>query len=360
MGPAEDRTISSGTSRLMKVVIVTDAWAPQVNGVVRTLSKTIEHLQQMGITVDTITPVHFKTFPCPSYSSIRLAILPYRKVAKLLTEYDANAVHIATEGPLGIAARRWCLRHNIQFTTSYHTQFPEYVRLRLPIPISWTYAWLRRFHRPAVHTLVPTPSQRQRLIENGFERVAVWGRGVDTEIFSPENPQAIDLPRPIFVNMGRVAIEKNIEAFLDLELPGSKLVIGEGPDLAILQQRYPNVTFVGAKYGKELASWLAACDVFVFPSRTDTFGLVILEAMACGLPVAAYPVTGPIDIIVDGETGSINANLQVAAIQAVRLPRARCIAYAEQHTWQHCTAFFAGKIFDNAPQTTAVAAIKAP
>lgn len=358
MDPTEDRTISSGTSRLMKVVIVTDAWAPQVNGVVRTLSKTIEHLQQMGITVDTITPAQFKTFPCPSYSSIRLAILPYRKVAKLLTEYDANAVHIATEGPLGMAARRWCLRYNIQFTTSYHTQFPEYVRLRLPIPISWTYTWLRRFHRPAVHTLVPTPSQRQRLIENGFERVAVWGRGVDTEIFSPANPHAIDLPRPIFVNMGRVAVEKNIEAFLDLELPGSKLVIGEGPDLAMLQQRYPNVTFVGAKYGKELASWLAACDVFVFPSRTDTFGLVILEAMACGLPVAAYPVTGPIDIIVDGETGSLNADLQAAAIQAVKLPKAHCIAYAEQHTWQYCTAFFASKIFDNAPQTTAVAAIK--
>lgn len=343
----------------MKVVIVTDAWAPQVNGVVRTLSKTIEHLQQMGISVETITPQQFKTFPCPTYSSIRLAVLPYRKVAKLLTEYDANAVHIATEGPLGMAARRWCLRYKIQFTTSYHTQFPEYVRLRLPIPVSWTYAWLRRFHRPAVHTLVPTPSQRQRLNEHGFDRVAVWGRGVDTDIFSADNPQQIDLPRPIFVNMGRVAVEKNIEAFLQLDLPGSKLVIGEGPDLAMLQKRYPEVTFIGAKYGKELAAWLAGCDAFVFPSRTDTFGLVILEAMACGLPVAAYPVTGPVDIIVAGETGSLNSDLQLAALQAVNIPKAHCLAFAQQHTWQQCTAVFAGKIFDNAPQTTAVAAIKA-
>lgn len=340
----------------MKVVIITDAWHPQVNGVVRTLSKTIEHLQLIGHSVETITPQQFKTFPCPSYPSIRLALFPYHKVAKLLKHYDANAVHIATEGPLGAAARRWCVRHKIRFTTSYHTQFPEYLRLRLPIPLSWTYAWLRNFHRPAVHTLVPTASQKQRLNEHGFEHVQVWGRGVDTTIFSSKVPQKIDLPRPIFVNMGRVAVEKNIEAFLDLNLPGSKLVIGEGPDLAMLQKRYPEVTFVGAKYGTELASWLAGSDVFVFPSKTDTFGLVILEAMACGLPVAAYPVTGPIDIIQQGKTGCLDESLQQAAINAMNLSNGACLIFAQQHTWQNCTAFFASKMFDNACQTSAAPA----
>ena len=212
----------------MKIVIITDAWEPQVNGVVRTLKQTRKHLIQLGHEVHLITPADFKTVPCPSYPSIRLAVLPGRKVRKMLQEFDANAVHIATEGPLGSAARRWCIQNNIAFTTSYHTQFPEYLRLRAPIPLSWSYSWFRRFHAKAVRTLVPTESQKQRLLDNGFKQVEVWGRGVDTEIFTPDNPKQLNLPHPILLNMGRVAVEKNIEAFLALDLPGSKVVVGDG------------------------------------------------------------------------------------------------------------------------------------
>ncbi|MDX1573184.1 MAG: glycosyltransferase family 1 protein [Methylophaga sp.] len=335
----------------MKIVIVTDAWEPQVNGVVRTLGKTRDYLQSFGHEVCMVTPQDFRTIPCPSYPSIRLALFPYRSIKRVLGEFNANAIHIATEGPLGQAARRWCLRHNVHFTTSYHTQFPEYVRLRAPIPLSWSYAFLRRFHKPAVRTLVPTASQKQRLIERGFESVEVWGRGVDTTIFKADNPIPLDLPRPIFVNMGRVAVEKNIEAFLDLDLPGSKLVIGEGPDLAMLQKRYPTVTFAGVKFGEELASYLAACDVFVFPSKTDTFGLVILEAMACGLPVAAYPVTGPVDIIENGSTGIVNNDLEVAARQALALNKADCVHYASLNSWTACSRVFESMMFNNTAQT---------
>src|SRR5690554_2109151 len=275
----------------MKLVIVTDAWEPQVNGVVRTLSKTRDQLMAMGYDVVMITPLDFNTIPCPSYPSIRLSVLPYRKLSIMLNNLQANAVHIATEGPLGLAARRWCLQRQVQFTTSFHTQFPEYLRLRLPVPLSWSYAWLRRFHHPAVRTLVPTASQKQHLQQYGFSHIHIWGRGVDTQLFTPHHAKQLDLPKPVFMTLGRVAIEKNIEAFLTLELPGSKVVIGDGPDLTALQQRYPDVVFTGAKFNEELATYLTAGDVFVFPSQTDTFGLVILEAMACGLPVAAFPVT---------------------------------------------------------------------
>jgi len=334
----------------MKLVMVTDAWEPQVNGVVRTLGKTRDHLQSMGYEVIMITPLDFKTIPCPTYPSIRLALMPYRKLATMLNNLQANAVHIATEGPLGMAARRWCLRNKIQFTTSFHTQFPEYLRLRLPIPLSWSYAWLRRFHRPAARTLVPTISQQQRLQQYAFEDVFVWGRGVDTQIFTPDNPVTYDLPRPIFINMGRVAVEKNIEAFLDLNLPGSKVVIGDGPDLNMLQKRYPDVTFTGAKFAEELAAYLAGGDVFVFPSQTDTFGLVILEAMACGLPVAAYPVTGPKDIINEGKTGKLDADLQKAALNALSLQKKDCINYARENSWQKCSEVFSGYMYNNLPE----------
>ncbi|AFJ02649.1 Glycosyltransferase [Methylophaga frappieri] len=337
----------------MKIIIVTDAWEPQVNGVVRTLGKTRDYLKSFGHDVTMITPQRFKTVPCPSYPSIRLAILPYRKLARILRDKQANAIHIATEGPLGQAARRWCLRHHVRFTTSYHTQFPEYLRLRAPIPLSWSYAFLRRFHQPAERTLVPTKSQQTRLQSHGFDKVEVWGRGVDTQVFQPENPVTLDLPKPIFVNMGRVAVEKNIEAFLDLDLPGSKLVIGDGPDKAQLEKRYPDVVFAGAKFGEELASWLAGCDVFVFPSKTDTFGLVILEAMACGLPVAAYPVTGPIDIIDQGSTGWMDDNLQLAAQQALTLNKADCIYFAGLNSWTACSREFESKMFNNTPEPPA-------
>lgn len=331
----------------MKLVIVTDAWEPQVNGVVRTLGKTRDHLLEMGYEVIMITPLNFKTIPCPTYPSIRLALLPYRKLANMLENLRADAVHIATEGPLGMAARRWCLRNNIRFTTSFHTQFPEYVRLRLPIPLSWSYAWLRRFHRPAVRTLVPTISQQQRLQQYGFQDVYVWGRGVDTQVFKADIAIEYELPHPIFINMGRVAVEKNIEAFLELQLPGSKVVIGDGPDLEMLQKRYPKVLFTGAKYAEELAAYLSGGDVFVFPSQTDTFGLVILEAMACGLPVAAFPVTGPKDIVIKGQTGELDWDLQQAALNALNLQKTDCITFARENSWQKCSEVFASYMYNN-------------
>lgn len=331
----------------MKIVIVTDAWSPQVNGVVRTLTQTRSHLTALGHDVTMLTPEQFFTVPCPSYPSIPLALFPGRKVNRLLTRIHADAVHIATEGPLGMAARRWCLRHKIRFTTSYHTQFPEYLRLRAPVPLSWSYAWLRRFHGSAERTLVPTRSQQQRLIARGFRNVVVWGRGVDSELFSPRHPRPLDLPRPILLNMGRVAVEKNIEAFLTLSLPGSKVVVGDGPDLPALRRRYPDVLFTGAKFGEELASWLAAADVFVFPSRTDTFGLVILEAMACGVPVAAYPVTGPADIIVNGVNGCMDEDLELAARKALLVDPYSCIRFARQHSWRACSEVFAAYMHNN-------------
>ncbi len=331
----------------MKIVIVTDAWTPQVNGVVRTLKQTRKCLEQLGHEVHFITPELFKTIPCPSYPSIPLALFPGRKVAQMLNEHNANAVHIATEGPLGMAARRWCLRNKFQFTTSYHTQFPEYVRLRAPIPLSWTYAWLRRFHGKAVRTLVPTESQRQRLLDRGFDNVEVWGRGVDTQIFTPDKPQQLNLPGPILLNMGRVAVEKNIEAFLDLDVPGSKVVVGDGPDLEQLQRAYPDVLFTGARFGRGLSSYVAAADVFVFPSRTDTFGLVLLEAMACGVPVAAYPVTGPAAVVLDGITGCLNENLAEAVKNALKIDSRACLEYARQNSWLASSEVFASYMYDN-------------
>lgn len=250
-------------------------------------------------------------------------------------------IHIATEGPLGMAARRWCLKNNMSFTTSYHTQFPEYLRLRLPIPMSLSYAWLRHFHSKATYTLVPTRSQKKRLNSHGFRHLKVWGRGVDTSIFNPSTPKKLKLPRPIMVYMGRIAVEKNIEAFLSLDIPGTKLVIGDGPDLNMLKRRYPNTVFTGSKSGHNLASWLSGGDVFVFPSKTDTFGLVLLEAMACGLPVAAYPVTGPQDIIQEGITGALHNDLEIAITNALHLDPAPCIDYAQQCNWTKVTSVFA-------------------
>lgn len=344
----------------MKIVIVTDAWEPQVNGVVRTLKKTHDHLIEMGNEVIMLTPNEHKTVPCPSYPSISLALFPGRKIARQLEQIKPDAIHIATEGPLGMAARRWCLRHQFKFTTSYHTQFPEYLKLRLPIPLSWSYSWFRRFHNKAVHTLVPTLSQKERLEQNGFTNVYVWGRGVDTDIFTPDNPQAIDLPRPISINMGRVAVEKNIEAYLDLDLPGSKIVVGDGPDLDSLKHRYPDVLFTGAKFGQELASWVATADVFVFPSKTDTFGLVLLEAMACGVPVAAYPVTGPKDIIQEGVTGFLDNNLETAVYNAQKIDPAACIAFANKCSWEACTQTFLQLMHNNSSHSSKTISIADP
>ncbi|MBL1141297.1 MAG: glycosyltransferase family 1 protein [Proteobacteria bacterium] len=324
----------------MKIVIATDAWAPQINGVVTTLGKMGEELTQIGNDVKYITPKEFKTFPCPSYPSIRLAILPKKKVRMILDDFKPDIVHIATEGPLGQAARSYCLKNNLKFTTSYHTQFPEYVRLRAPIPVAWIYTFLRRFHKQASRTMVPTPSQQQKLIDRNFSNVVVWPRGVDTELFKPRAKDFIDAKRPVSMYMGRVAVEKNIEAFLELDLSGTKYVIGDGPDLPALKKKYPDVKFTGFKRGKELAQYLAAADVFVFPSLTDTYGLVMLEAMACGVPVAAFPVTGPIDVVVQGKTGILDKDLNKAVLEALELNPQDCIAYAKSKSWRSCAKTF--------------------
>jgi glycosyltransferase involved in cell wall biosynthesis len=324
----------------VKIAIVTDAWRPQTNGVVKTLSTTAEGLRSLGHVVHIIEPNQFRTFPCPTYPEIRLSWLPYGKISALLQEFDPDAIHIATEGTLGAAARKWCLRRRFPFTTSYHTQFPEYVRARVPIPLALSYAHLRRFHSAAARTMVATPAMQRLLASRGFKNIVRWTRGVDVALFKPRTKDYLDLPRPIAMYVGRVAVEKNIEAFLQLDLPGAKVIVGDGPARAELESKYPRAKFVGYKFGEELASHVAAADVFVFPSRTDTFGLVMLEAMACGVPVAAYPVTGPIDVVTQGVTGVLNADLRTAALGALRLDPKQCRAYALANTWETATRQF--------------------
>jgi len=276
----------------MRILIVTDAWAPQINGVVTTLYNTIRELELLGHTVGTITPDGFRTIPCPTYPEIRLALFPGRRVAQKIDAFAPDAVHIATEAPLGIAARRHCLRTGRPFTTAYHTQFPEYIYARTRLPVAIVYRWMRWFHGPAKALMVGTPEIRQRLKARGFVNLALWSRGVDTTLFRDGAREAPGARRPIFLYVGRVAVEKNIESFLALELPGTKWVVGDGPARAELERRFPEARFFGMKVGDELAWHYRQADVFVFPSRTDTFGLVLIEAMACGTPAAAYPTAG--------------------------------------------------------------------
>lgn len=324
----------------MKIAIVTDAWRPQTNGVVKTLNTTADGLRALGHDVTVIEPNQFKTFPCPTYPEIRLAWLPYGRLSQLLENFGPDAIHIATEGTLGGAARKWCLRRRFPFTTSYHTQFPEYVRARVPIPLAVSYAHLRRFHSAAARTMVATPAMQRLLESRGFRNIVRWTRGVDVNLFKPRDKGYLDLPRPIAMYVGRVAVEKNIEAFLKLNLPGTKVVVGDGPARAELEMKYPAAKFVGFKYGEELASHVAAADVFVFASRTDTFGLVLLEAMACGVPVAAYPVTGPIDVVTQGVTGELSEDLRAATLAALKLDPRQCRAYALTNTWENATRQF--------------------
>lgn len=328
----------------MRICIVTDAWHPQTNGVVRTLNTTRAMLAVQGHEVHMIEPGMFRSIPCPTYPEIRLAWRPARLVNEQLQQFRPDYVHIATEGPLGMAARRFCLRQRWPYTTSYHTQFPEYVRARAPVPLSWSYAWLRRFHGMAARTMVATPSMHNQLQARGFTNLARWSRGVDVQLFRPEARMLLDLPRPISLYLGRVSVEKNIEEFLKLDLPGTKLVVGDGPAREELQGKYPQTVFVGYKYGEELAAHVAAADVFVFPSRTDTFGLVLLEAMACGVPVAAYPVTGPIDVVREGVTGSLSKDLHAATLSALQMNRHACREHALQYTWEKATAQFLGNL----------------
>jgi glycosyltransferase involved in cell wall biosynthesis len=326
-----------------RILIVTDAWKPQVNGVVRTLTTVVRELQGMGHVVEVIGPDRFRTVPCPTYPDIALSLLPRRRLIRMIKAFAPDALHIATEGPLGMAARSWAKRTGFAFTTAFHTRFAEYVKARTGLPVRPIYAWMRRFHAAGQGTMVATQSLRDELSARGFRNIRAWSRGVDLELFKPYPRDAFgDLPRPIFVCVGRVAVEKNIGAFLDLELPGSKVVVGGGPQLASLQRAYPGVTFTGPRYGEALARSYAAADVFVFPSRTDTFGLVILEALACGTPVAAFPVTGPKDVLgqAAGKIGSVNEDLRAAALDALSADRVACRVHAERYSWRACAEIF--------------------
>ncbi len=329
----------------LNIAIVTDAWAPQTNGVVRTIGRTMDELAEAGHRPTIISPQSFRSLPCPTYPEIRLSLFPYRRLAARLDALQPNAIHIATEGPLGMAARRYCLRRGLPFTTAYHTRFPEYIAARFGLPLRWSYAWLRRFHAAAQATMVATPSIEADLRARGFLHIKRWSRGVDTLLFRPR-PQAnalppfADLPRPIHLYVGRVAIEKNIEAFLALDLPGSQIVVGEGPQYADLKARFPKAVFLGKKVGEDLAQLYAAADVFVFPSLTDTFGLVILEALASGVPVAAFPVAGPKDIVQEGVSGALDRDLGRAIARALKIPRKQCRQEAERFSWRAATEQF--------------------
>jgi glycosyltransferase involved in cell wall biosynthesis len=325
----------------MRILLVSDAWAPQVNGVVRTLQQVKSECEALGHSVEVISPDLFRTVPCPTYPEIRLALRPGRAIGERVNAVRPDRVHIATEGPLGLAARRQCLRRGLPFTTSYHTRFPEYVHARFPVPLALAYAWMRWFHRPSAAVMVATRSIRRDLEARGFDNIADWCRGVDTELFRPDLEAALHLPRPVHLYVGRVAVEKNLEAFLAMPIgAGSKLVVGDGPQLAQLRAKYSDVRFAGAKFGADLARHYASGDVFVFPSLTDTFGLVLLEALASGLPVAAYPVPGPLDVIGGSGCGVLDQDLARASTRALEIPRTRCRAYALQFSWRRCAEQF--------------------
>lgn len=321
-------------------MIVTDAWRPLTNGVVTTLAHTANWLGRFGHQVRMITPLDFETIACPTYPEIKVALFPDKAVARQIAAFQPQALHIATEGPLGWAARRYCRRNGLRFTTSYHTQFPQYLKSRLPIPL-WASFWaVRRFHNAGQRCMVSTPSVERELASRGIVSLVRWRRGVDTELFRPRCKQFLALRRPIAVYVGRLAVEKNVDAFLQMRWGGSKMLIGDGPERTRLQAQFPQASFVGYRFGEDLAAHLAAADVMVFPSRTDTFGLVNLEAMACGVPVAAYPVTGPIDVIEDGLTGALDENLANAAHRALRIEPRHCRERALRSGWDVSTREF--------------------
>lgn len=340
LGGRADLADAPGTPR--RIAIVTDAWLPQVNGVVRTLATTCDILRQQGREVLVISPDQFASLPCPTYPEIRLALVPPGRVAGKLRDFAPEAIHIATEGPLGMTARRYCAKHGIRFTTAYHTQFPDYLAKRTHLPAAWFWRYIGWFHGPASRVLVATESIRGELRDHGLKRLHHWGRGVDLACFTPDvrsPPEYADLARPIQLYVGRVAIEKNIAAFLSGSYPGSKVVVGDGPELEALRARFPEAHFLGRKAGRELAGCYAGADVFVFPSRTDTFGLVMIEALACGTPVAAFPVAGPKDIVID-EVGALSERLDRAIAAALFCDRKACAAYGASFSWEAATAQF--------------------
>jgi glycosyltransferase involved in cell wall biosynthesis len=328
----------------MRVLIATDAWHPQINGVVRTLEALAESVEALGSSVTFLTPRGFPSVPLPTYPGLECALPRPAELAARIEQARPDAIHIATEGPIGFMVRRYCRARGLPFTTSFTTRFPEYIAARVPFPISWGYAALRRFHAAAQATMVSTPSLMAELSGRGFSRLKLWSRGVDTNLFHPDRAVDLDLPHPVFLCVGRIAPEKNLEAFLSLSLPGTKVVIGHGPHEAELRARFPDSVFLGSLSGERLAQHVAAADVFVFPSKTDTFGIVQLEALACGVPVAAFPVTGPKDVIGDAPVGALDNDLARACIAALGMSRAACRSHALQFSWQASAGQFLSHI----------------
>jgi len=324
---------------MMRILIATDAWHPQVNGVVRTLTMVAEAARALGVEISFLTPQSFRTVPMPGYAGLRVALTTPWKVARLIDEAQPDAIHIATEGPIGLLARRYCRKRGRAFTTSFHTRFPDYVTARIPVPESFVWWLLRRFHAASGAVMAATPALMRELRGRGFRNVVLWSRGVDSSLFRPREP-TLDLLRPIFLSVGRIAREKNLEAFLDLDLPGTKVVVGDGPALAALKRRYPEAIFPGELFGEQLAGAYASSDVFVFPSKTDTFGLVLLEALASGVPVAAFPVAGPRDVITDPAVGVLDDDLHGACLRALTLSHDKCRAFAVGHSWESCARIF--------------------
>jgi glycosyltransferase involved in cell wall biosynthesis len=330
----------------MRVLIATDAWHPQVNGVVRTLTSLAQAAKGLGVDIEFLSPEGFPSLPLPTYPGLRLALPSRRQIAERIEQVKPDAVHIATEGTIGLWTRGYCLRHRVPFTTSYTTRFPEYISARWPIPESGIYAALRRFHAAASVTMVATPSLRADLASRGFSNLGMWTRGVDTELFRPDRAIDLPFPRPIFACVGRVAVEKNLEAFLSLDLPGTKMVIGDGPALEGLKTRFPDAKFLGLIENGKLAARLAAADVFVFPSLTDTFGVVQLEALASGVPIAAFPVTGPKDVVANNPIGALNEDLGEACLAALNVSREACRDFALGYSWENSARQFIGNLQD--------------
>jgi glycosyltransferase involved in cell wall biosynthesis len=326
----------------MRVLVATDAWRPQVNGVVRTLAALARAAQKLGVEIEFLSPEGFWTFPVPTYPGLRLALPSRKRIAERIGALQPDAIHLATEGPIGHAVRSYCLKAGRPFNTSYTTRFPEYISARSPIPESWIYAALRRFHAGATVMMVATQSLMSEMNQRGFTNLGMWTRGVDVDLFRPDRAIDLDFPRPIFMTVGRVAVEKNLEAFLSLKLPGTKVVIGAGPALAELKRNFPDVKFLGQLDNGILAAHLAAADVFVFPSRTDTFGIVQLEALASGVPIAAFPVTGPKDVVGDNAVGILNEDLSAACMEALWISRDACREFALRYSWENSARQFIG------------------
>ncbi len=337
---------------MKRILIVTDAWHPQINGVVTTLSQTVSNLKKLGHLVKVIHPKNFTSLPCPTYPEIALSMTTPKTLYKEISEFNPHSIHISTEGPLGWAARSVCKKKKFPFTTSYHTRFPEYLRMRLPIPLKVSYSVIRKFHNRAANIMVATKELQSELISRRFNNTCLWTRGVDTELFKPRSKDFLGTNKPVFMYAGRVAVEKNIETFLKLDLPGTKYVVGDGPAKQQLEKEYPAAIFVGYQKGEQLAKYLAAADVFVFPSKTDTFGVVMLEAMACGVPIAAYPVVGPAQVVKHGTTGILDNNLKTAALQALEMSPDACRNHIKQYSWQACTKQFLNNLASSDKQFT--------